>query len=329
MATRIQKLKVGVFLLMCASVGVAGFTIVSGLYKHPGIHYTVEFDESVLGLNEGGTVEYLGVPVGKVSRISVTEDNRALTEVVIDPTKVQLKEGVEATLVIYSLAAGTMAISLSGGDPGAKLLPPESRIPIKPSLMRSVSSRIEETMANVNEIAETIRTGLKGMREGQLRESLEHFDSLLCSTQDLTEQGKGLVSETAETVKDARGQLREVAAQFTKLCENVDRLATNLSGLTGEVRGKVGQLDVARTQEQLNRALLNVSELTQQVKQATEKLGTATDNTLHEADNIQHSLDQALRDTRVALDSVGSLVRQLKEDPSSLVRGKGKVKEKE
>jgi len=125
-ATKKQKMKVGIFLIVGFAAIVFAVTYLSGVYREHGLVYWVEFEESILGLNEGGLVEYLGVPVGRVREIYVTDQKKAHVRFVIDPEKVTLQEGVQAELVIYSLAAGTMAISLRGGDPNNPVIPPNS-----------------------------------------------------------------------------------------------------------------------------------------------------------------------------------------------------------
>jgi len=99
-ATRKQKMKVGAFLLMCVSLAASGAILISGLNTENGVRYWVEFDESVFGLYEGGMVQYMGVPVGKVENIRVTPNRRAHVDVVVNPDKVTLNDGVEAQLVL-------------------------------------------------------------------------------------------------------------------------------------------------------------------------------------------------------------------------------------
>lgn len=329
MATRMQKVKVGVFLLTCIVLMAAGFAIVSNLYRSAGKHYKIEFTGSVLGLNEGSIVEYRGVPIGKVERISVTDNDLALAQIVVDPLKVTLKEGVEAKLVIYSLAAGTMAVSLSGSRPDAAPLQPGSKIPSRVSTFDAVSSQMEELMQNLNEISDKVRGGVTGLEKGKLAETVYHFDELLCKGQDVMERGQVLVDESILTMADVRGSIGTVTDQFAQVSTDIGSLAQELNGLTKEVREKLTQVDVAKTQDQLNRALENVAEISQRINEGVKKLGEATDTTLHEADNVQHSLDRSLRDVSVALESVSALVNQLRSDPASLIRGKGKVQEEE
>ena len=66
---------------------VAATLVITGIYQDPGLNYWLEFNESILGLYEGGMVEYLGVPAGKVREIYVTDNQYARVNIVIDPVK--------------------------------------------------------------------------------------------------------------------------------------------------------------------------------------------------------------------------------------------------
>ena len=324
MATRTQKLKVFLFLAVCGALMAGGLITVAGLYEHTGLHYWIEFDESVLGLGEGSVVVYQGVPVGKVEGISVTDSNLALVDVLIDPEKVRLKQGVEAQLVIYSLAAGTMAVSLSGGDPVAPPLPNHTAIPAKVSTIAAVSTRLEELMENLNAIAMNVRSGLEGIEEGQLTAVVDNFDGLLTDGRGFIEKGGNLVEEATTTVADLRDKAQTVIERFDALSTQVEELAGSLNTLAKNINSKVTEVDLAGTQGQLNKALENVAQITERVNEAVGRLGAVTNSAMHEADNVQHSLDRALRDASIALDSINALVGQLKDDPASLIRGKGK-----
>ena len=56
MATRKQKVKVGLFLVICSLLIAGGVLLISGFKHEVRIPYWVEFDESVLGLSAGSLV---------------------------------------------------------------------------------------------------------------------------------------------------------------------------------------------------------------------------------------------------------------------------------
>ena len=64
MATRAQKAKVGIFLVISAVLITGSVFMIQGLNREPTSTYWVNFHESVLGLGVGGLVEYMGAGGG-------------------------------------------------------------------------------------------------------------------------------------------------------------------------------------------------------------------------------------------------------------------------
>ena len=322
MATRKQKVKVGVFLIVCLALIVGGSLLIKGMYHDPGEEYWLEFNESILGLYEGGLVEYLGVPVGKVRNIRVTDSQKALVDILINPEKVTLRKGVEGQLVLYSLAAGTMAISLSGGEPDGPVLPGMSRIPTKTSTIEAVSSQITDIMAQLNDIAGKINNRLDAVPEEDIREVVEQVKNLLKKGEGVMDEGAKLATETTETVKALRGDAQRVVDALEARSADLQSLAKEMESLVRTANEKVGAVDVENTQARVQEALDSVTSLAASVETSMKQLDTVTKDVLHETDNVEHSLRTTMKELRDAFDSLRLLMDQLKADPSQLVRGK-------
>jgi phospholipid/cholesterol/gamma-HCH transport system substrate-binding protein len=326
-ATRTQKMKVGVFLTSCITIMVCGFIILAGYYERPGIQYWIEFNESVLGLNEGAMVEYLGVPVGRVREIHVTPQKRAHVEISIDPYKVTLQSGVEAQLVLYSLAAGTMAVSLSGGDYHAPMLPANSQIPAKPSTIETISSQIEGLLGDLSGIAEKINHGFDGLETGDLKDIITQAGKLLDETTSLIDNGKTFVGQANETLTDLKGDAQKVIDEALGLSQDVRRLSGEVEDFIKIAKEKLVEFDVPQTQGQVNEVLERIVELSDNLNNTVKEFQDITANTLHEADNVEFSLRRSLAEINQVLESTRIFVEELRKDPSSLLRGKGQVKD--
>lgn len=330
MATRSQRIKVGLFLLICgALIGVAIY-IISGFYGKSGVNHWIEFDESVLGLYEGAIVEYLGVPVGKVVSIRVmTQTNRPHVEVAIDPETVQLYNGVQAQMVLYSLAAGTMAISLTGGDANLGPLPPNSQIPTKKSTIAAISSRMETIMETITSIADAVDTGLAGMEEGDLKAVIDNANTVLEEASGFIADGREVVDSANGAVSGIQQDAQRVVDELLKVSEDIRPLIKNMDELVVTANQKLSEFDVESTGQNLDRVLENIGDLSERLNNTVSKLDDMTANVLHEADNIEYTLRNALSGMSDALDTMRLFVEQLARDPSSLIRGKGEVKEDE
>ncbi|MBI2433563.1 MAG: MCE family protein [Candidatus Hydrogenedentes bacterium] len=327
MATRKQKAKVGVFLLTCFAIIIAGAMAIAGMYSNRGIHYSMEFEDSILGLGEGGLVEYLGVPVGKVSSIYVTANNKAHVDALIDPVKVTLHEGVEAQLVIYSFAAGTMAISLRGGNPKAPLLEPGGEIPAKPSAFATISSEMEDIMERLGQILEKLNTGLEGMEEGDIATIVDNVNDLLDDGRSFLDDTDQLVNEATATITSLRDEAEGTLASFGDLTEDVRNLSKDIQDLVQTTTDKLDQMDVGELQEKLNRVLENTAQLTEKLNQTAGQIDNLSANAMHEADNIEYTLRQSLEEVTEAFKSLQALTEAVKQDPASLLRGKAPAKE--
>jgi len=327
MATKKIKVKVGVFLVMCFSLIAAALAYISGTYNDRGMPYWLEFEDSVLGVYEGGIVQYLGVPVGKVTNISVTPSNMAHIDIAIDPTKIKLHGGVQGQLVMYSLAAGTMAIELSGGVPEQGPLPPGSQIPARPSAFTSISTKVEELMEDVSVIVGKVEEGLSGMEPGALNNILLRVDTILADAEGLAGEAKSTLEAARGTMETLEGKIEPVTDEVIALSQNIQATSTEAGAFLSVAREKTAQLDVQTLSAKLDTVLDQLATLTVQLNSSVANLDSSSATMLHEADNIEFSFRNTLNTTAETLLELEALISQLKQDPSSLLRGKARVKE--
>lgn len=329
MATRSQKAKVGAFVVLCLALMTAAIVIIAGLYEDQGDRYWIEFDETVLGLYEGGLVEYLGVPVGKVVTFWVTEDNLAHVDIVIDPEKVTLHEGVEAQLVIYSLATGTMAISLHGGLQTVPRLLPDSQIPAKTSIIGSLSAKATDVTENLASIIEKVNNMLGEIEEGDVDALVMRVMGVLDEGQGFLDEGKTFVNEATHTLTDIRGKANEVIENFTAISADAKELTKKVDKLVTVATVKIEEFEVPELQGQLTKVLDNIAEVSGRIDHTLKQFDALSASTLHEVNNVEYSLRKSLEEISDAFDSVRQLSDQLKKDPSSIIRGKSTTKEPE
>lgn len=327
MATKKVKIKVGVFLTVCGTLIAGSLAYISGTYTSQGVPYWLEFQESVLGVYEGGIVQYLGVPIGKVSNISVTPTNRANIEILINPDKIELQRGVEAKLVLYSLAAGTMAIELSGGDTDAGPLPPGSQIPSRPSAFAAISTKVEALMDDVTVIVGKFEEGFRGLEPGQLTNLIEHARATIEKMQTVGDDLSATIRTAQGSIEKLDGKIEPLADEALALGRDLRATSADASEFLRVATAKAEEIDVKALGSGVERALEDIASLTVQLRASVENLDNSSATMLHEADNIEHSLRTTLQSTSETLLTLDSLLNQLRQDPSSLVRGKGRIKE--
>src|SRR5512143_3198163 len=83
MAKTISQFKLGLFILVCGSLGlIAIIWLGASHYFEKKKIYVTYFAESIKGLQKDAVVNYLGVPVGRVAAVGVAPVGR-LVEVVL------------------------------------------------------------------------------------------------------------------------------------------------------------------------------------------------------------------------------------------------------
>lgn len=325
MATRTQKTKVGAFLLICIGLMAGALSLIAGL-SDPGTTYTVVFDESISGLYEGGIVTYLGVPIGKVTVITVNKDNKPVATLAVDPAKATLYNGVVAQLVLYSFAAGSMAVSLEGGNAPDGLLAPGSVIPTKASLITDISNQASEVLEDVATMTDALSSGLDGLEEGKLTDMVNKVDGLLDDAKKIAENANKFIEEANGTLSDVRAQANTLIDNVTGITEDAKPLVKNANDFIQTANGKLKELDVKAAGEEFNKTLKQMAELTEKFNKAMDQFDDISANAQHEADNLEHSLRTSLDEMKGALTTMQMFIDQLAQDPAQLIRGKGNPK---
>ena len=135
MATKRQKIEVGVFLIAAGLTLTGVLRYLSGMSRVVLDTYYIEFEENVSGLGEGSRVTYMGVAVGKITDVVVTPSNRVRCTIGVNAKKVTIREGITAKYSMETLF-GPFVIDLSGGmDQSAPLLAANSTIEVRESII--------------------------------------------------------------------------------------------------------------------------------------------------------------------------------------------------
>ena len=106
MATRAQKVKVGVFVTVSTALLAGSLILVSGFTKENVVRYCCEFPHTVGGLAPGAAVRYSGVPVGKVKSVWVAPNQTVCVNMEVFKERITLYEGVRAGLDLAGIMGG-------------------------------------------------------------------------------------------------------------------------------------------------------------------------------------------------------------------------------
>jgi len=313
MATRTQKIKVGVFLFLCMTFLVIVLVLISGVQRYTTALYYVNFNESVTGLDRGGEVRYNGVPVGQVKEINIGLGGAV--NVVLEIRKDQISEirtGTKARLALRGIT-GIAYVELYGGGFG-KVLPPGSEIPSEFSFISNVTANFPAILESLDSILVKTNIAL-GEPETNFKENL---DGLFFQIEETT----GVLNEF---VREATTQTRTLTHRLNHLIENWDRrsseitlhantLLRNLDETTLNFNRRISSIDFRPTQVKINT-------MADQITTTTRELEAFLNETNKSVMDVEYSLLRALKQLRTTLLTAEELFENLERDPSSLIYG--------
>jgi paraquat-inducible protein B len=323
---------VGIFLLGSAALVALGLFYISRHGTRGELHYMVEFHESVLGLNVGSPVVFMGVPIGSVNEVGVhtsrdeqtkTETYVPLANIVIKPNTFVLREGTKAKLSIYSIATGTLAITLEGGEPSSPPLAEYSTLVAEPSVFQAVSSRVEDIMNDVqeltkdlDEVVDAFHSSLEGLEKGELTKIIKDMGGAV-------EETRNLASSVNETFGTIKGDAKEGVKEFRSLVADVKDLAQSTNELVQSVNQKLEPIDVGSTQKKLNDVMDRIGSLADRLKAFSDTLDKATQSVVNKTGGVEYNVREGVHSLSTTLDSLRELIEYLRQNPSALIRGKG------
>lgn len=255
METRANYVLIGAFTLI-----IAAFLLLFGLWaaKYTSDkdwrYFNVIFDEAVTGLTEGGSVQYNGISVGTVDKLSLAPD---------DPRKVIAKVKLRANTPVkvdthaklsFTGLTGTAFIQLTGGSPDAALLVgTEDEIPTiitESSALQNIAetankivARLDKVLSdeNINNITRTLEN-LENAT-GAISDQRADLSTLIVNARISSEKLAATLDTTNNAVesidRELVQKLPQLIAKLDSTLSRMDSAANNADKLIGENRGAI------------------------------------------------------------------------------------------
>ncbi|MDQ1257453.1 MAG: hypothetical protein QG656_2058, partial [Candidatus Hydrogenedentes bacterium] len=218
---------------------------------------------------------------------------------------------------LYSLATGVLVVSLEGGDSTQPELPANSQIPTTLSLVSAVSSRVEQLMDSINDVVETVSKGLDGMEPGDLTKIADDVETLLTDA-------RTFLDDMGKTFTGVGDNVTSGVDELKKLAKDLQELTQEMRETVRVARTKIETLDLGAAETNINETLKSLKTLTEHLDASIGTIDTVAQSTLNEVDNVEYNLRETMRSATETLESLRTLTESLGEDPSQLLRGKGK-----
>ncbi len=226
--------------------------------------YRIVFAGSVSGLRAGAEVEFNGVRVGEVTKLSLDPgDPRKVIALISVDRAVPLRADTKAALAFQGLT-GLAAVSLTGGSAHAALLVADAGAP--PTLYAA-----PDAGADVTQAARDVLARIDGMvtdNEAALHASLSNIQTVTATlaqnSQRLDEVMAGLENLTGGA--DGHGEIGDAAESVRRLADNLDKRTADIStGLTqfsntGLKEFEAFAVDGRRTLAELQKAIKDIDQ---------------------------------------------------------------------
>lgn len=315
METRASYALVGGFVLLLVA-GLAGFAM---WLAKKGIdqsfaEYEVAFAGTVNGLQEGSSVRYRGVPVGRVASIRIDPQNIAQILVGLElRPDTPVRQDTVATVEAQGIT-GIASIQLSGGTQAAP--PLASADPARPPRLRAGTSALEQVFQSTPMVLGRIAAVLERMDHLLSDENLDNINGIIDDVEILADR-------LAEAAPQFAGFLGNASAASQKM----ELAADKLGGLTDDLRGSIAgmrsqvtafgergtaTLDEVATAARGFRTL--AARLDSLVRQNQEPVADFSQSTLYE-------LRQLIAEMRQLAASFSRIGKEIERDPAGYLLG--------
>ena len=337
MTTRVQKLRLGVFMLLAFLILVGSVGTLAGLkIWNPKDRYFVRFRDSISGLELGSTVKMKGVRVGQVERINIAKDAESvIVTLSLDPGT-PVTEDTRAVMTSIGIT-GLKFVELTGGTAHSKRIPPNT----KRSIIAAGSSTLETLTGKATDIAykmegvlnNLLRITAEGNRT-RVRRLLENADSLATNWTDVARDNKGRIRRILINVDRTTALMQKASGTIARMAEeNSDHLKDTLVAAANAARSMsraVQNLRPQKTLDTINAAATSVRKRVEDptIDKALRSLDKAAGQMarlVSQVDKVVRQRDRQLgtimRNLDAASANLKEFARSIKERPSLLLRG--------
>ena len=321
MEERTNFLRVGLLILAGVGLLLGLIVFLTGERTHNGHAYETYFSESVEGLEVGAPVKYLGVTLGRVTKIGLVSaaygegqpeqlQRKMFREVYvrylvspkqvgrIPDTDTAVKSGLRARLAQQGLT-GLSYIELDFVD--ASTYPPQT-VPWQPQV--DFIPSMPSVLSQVQDAAQTFLARLNKVNLDHLANSV---DTLVSSLNGELKDG-----DLHQTLADMAGLITDLRGALT--AADVPGLTADLRQTSGAARAVLQGPDLRRILADARRAAAGLPGLIASLRATASRAGNATAN-------VQQAIGPLLRDATAAAANLRAVTEDLRRYPAQVLLG--------
>lgn len=241
METRANYVLIGAFTII-----IAGALLLFGLWaakyssERTWQEYQVVFREAVTGLSVGSTVQYNGIAVGSITKLSLAPNDprQVIARIRLEATT-PVKTDTRAKLAITSLT-GPSIIQLSGGTPQAPAL--TSVDTREAPIIQTAPSALQNITDTANRIVERLDQVLSDQNVARIASTLQNLETI---SGDMANREEGLQALIA-SARDAATSLDRTLDTTNGTIQRLDQnLVKKLPPILEKLESTLARLDSA------------------------------------------------------------------------------------
>lgn len=317
MATKAQKVRLSVFLIMSVTVFLVFFFILVGgkMLQRMETYNIVYRDVTITGLEVGAQVKLNGVPVGRVSGLTADTAETVRVTIEVKP-KSPIKTDTKAILNYVGIT-GLKYVELSGGSDTASSLPPGGTIQAGQSIFDTLSG-------SANVIIEKLEMALNNITKMTGPENTKALNSALISFAGVSAQLDTLFNFSRPDLVYAIATLDSTMTEFYAISLKANNLLTAMDNImsTGDIQATLSNTRRISESMRAQTDSLNLPQLTDDIHTLMQNTNATVTHydllVLRGRDDIL----QALRNMNEALDNLREATDLIRENPSVIIRGR-------
>ncbi len=305
-----ERVKVGIFVF-------AGFIILMGtimwvlgvnLQRKTYSYYIIFRNESVNGLVTGAFIKYQGVEIGKVKSINILQNEPNAVKVDVEINKnIKVYSDMVAQLNIIGIT-GLKYIEISGGSKDAEILPPGSEIKSKPSPFASVSDKMDDIILGGTKFLYNLIKLTNDTNLTNIKETLKNIKNITLTFND---------------------QIPDIIRKLNMSIKNLEILLTELNSITIDIKQVSNKLSNKEFLDNIDSLTLNLNTVLKSLDSTLNVSTTFISNSNYIFNERRSEILALITSLEEVLRNLEILTRDLKHDPSLLLRGNKKLDRKE
>lgn len=305
MYSKVNYTIVGIFVLLFG-IGVFWFAFWLAKYGLQEDYYTykIEMKESIAGLSEDANVKLHGVNVGHVSQIRINPKNVNVIDIYVEIAQnIPIKEDMFASTQMLGVT-GLLSIEIHGGSNESKTLKPtKTYIPI----IKSKPSLISKLTASLGGMSEKLDSLLSQSQKLFSDHNIETFGNILTHVENVSQKGEKVedraiiaLDEANITLQAFRTSMHNIDKEFKAAVRDFQHMQRDFASIKKVSIPTINKL--MQTSKNFNRVTLKV------------------EKSLDRGDyNLKKILEPVLVDVQILSKQLGTMTRQLSENPSELL----------